>query len=109
MVKIAEALIKNHFPNFGLCSVTMIKPLSSTDLLKIVGPAKSVIALEEHSIFGGLGSAICELLSEQSPRRVLRLGINDRFTDKCGTYEYLMQEHELDTESLVTKIRSSQL
>ena len=64
-----------------------------------------IISLEEHSILGGLGGTISEVVSAGQPKKVLRLGIEDRFSNKCGTYEYLMFEHGLDEESLVKKIK----
>lgn len=109
MVKVAQGLIEKHFPGFGLCSVTMIKPMSTDSLLKAVGHAPQVITMEEHNVMGGLGSIVAEILSSRSPRRVLRLGIEDKFTDKCGTYEYLMKEHNLDSENLIRKINESQI
>lgn len=109
MVKIAQQIIENQFPDFGLFSVLQIKPMSETTLLNAIGGTRQVITLEEHNVMGGLGSVVTEILSERSPRRVLRIGIEDRFTDKCGTYEYLMHEHKLDPASIVAKIKASQV
>ena len=60
--------------------------------------------LEEHSIFGGLGSVITEICSEHSPLRILRIGVLDKFSHFCGDYEYLLKEHKLDSKSIVDKI-----
>ncbi len=109
MVKVAKDLISYDLPGFGLVSVSQIKPMPEKDVLSAIGKARSVISLEEHSIYGGLGSALAEILTISSPMRLLRLGIEDRFTDKCGTYEYLMMEHGLDPKSLVRKIRESKI
>ena len=57
--------------------------------------SKVVVVLEEHSVLGGLGSAITEIAAEFSPTRILRIGVNDRFSHYCGTYEYLLKEHGL--------------
>lgn len=107
MVSVARELISKNFEDFSLYSVSQIKPMTSESLLKVVGDASLVITMEEHNIMGGLGSVVSELLSESSPRKVLRLGINDKFTDKCGTYDYLMSELEIDSKSLVKKIKTS--
>lgn len=106
MVKVAQNLIENEFKGFGLCSVTMIKPFDEKTFSAITAQSDLIISLEEHSIYGGLGSTIAEYVSSTRPKRVLRLGIEDRFSDKCGTYEYLMLEHGLDAESLTKKIKS---
>lgn len=105
MVKTAQDIIENTFKDFGLCSVSMIKPLSTQELMIFTGSANLVITLEEHSVFGGMGSAISEVISSSTPKRVVRLGIEDKFSDKCGTYEYLMQEHELNREGVIMKIK----
>ncbi len=106
MVKVAEKLIEKEFPGYGLCSVSMIKPFDSIAFAKFTSVSDLVICLEEHSVLGGLGSTVAELVSSTKPKKVLRLGIDDRFSDKCGTYEYLMLEHKLDEKSLIEKIKS---
>lgn len=106
MVKTAQNLIQKEFTNFGLYSVSMIKPLDKSILLDAVGN-RTIITLEEHSVFGGLGGAVAEIISTTLPRKILILGIEDRFSDKCGSYEYLMLEHGLDHDSLKEKIKKS--
>lgn len=106
MVKVAQKMIENHFPGFGLHSVVQIKPFDEKSFLKATEKTNLVISLEEHSVFGGLGSTISEVVSSTIPKKVLRLGIEDKFSDKCGTYEYLMHEHKLNEEALVKKIKS---
>ena len=64
------------------------------------------MVLEEHSKFGGLGSLIAEIASESSPVKILHVAVNDRFSQKCGTYEYLLQEHELDFATVYKNIRN---
>ena len=93
-----------QFPLMALWSVPCIKPLNAPALCGIAGHSHSIITLEEHSIFGGLGSAVAEILSETIPTRILRIGVEDRFSEKCGTYEYLLKEHGLDTASIAEKI-----
>ena len=105
MVKVAEKMIEKEFKGFGLCSVTMIKPFDSQAFDKFTSSSELLISIEEHSVFGGLGSAISEYVTSTKPKKVLRLGIEDKFTDKCGTYEYLMVEHKIDEKSLIQKIK----
>ena len=60
--------------------------------------------MEEHSVLGGLGSLIAEIACEFSPLKILRVGVQDRFSHHCGTYEYLLKEHELDIDSVKAQI-----
>jgi transketolase len=106
MVKVAQKMIEKEFKGFGLCSVTQIKPFDGNAFTKFTAGSDLIISLEEHSVYGGMGSTIAELVTSTEPKKVLRLGIEDRFSDKCGTYEYLMVEHNLDENSLIQKIKS---
>jgi transketolase len=63
------------------------------------------VVLEEHSVLGGLGSVIAEIASEFAPVRILRVGVRDRFSHHCGTYEYLLKEHRLDRLAIEQQIR----
>jgi transketolase len=63
-----------------------------------------VVVLEEHSVLGGLGSTIAEIAAESAPVRFLRVGVQDRFSQYCGTYDYLLREHGLDREAVAQRI-----
>ncbi|HXH73859.1 MAG TPA: transketolase C-terminal domain-containing protein [Bacteriovoracaceae bacterium] len=105
MVKAAQDLIAGEFKDYGLYSVSMIKPFNEAALVKAVAGTPLVITMEEHSVYGGLGGAVAEITSTFSPKKVLRLGIEDKFSDKCGTWDYLMHEHGLDLKGLKAKIQ----
>jgi transketolase len=62
------------------------------------------VTLEEHSVLNGLGAAVTEIISEQTPTKVLRIGVPDRFSEYCGTYDYLMCEHGIDIETVARRI-----
>ena len=64
------------------------------------------MVFEEHSKFGGLGSLVAEISAEHSPTKILKIATNDCFSQKCGTYEYLLKEHGLDIETIQANIRS---
>jgi len=99
-VKIADAVQKNT----TVLSVPCIKPLNEESFAKAFKNKKQIFVIEEHSIYGGLGSAIAEVSGTIGGPRVNRLGIRDRFSKMCGTYQYLMKEHELDFESLLQNV-----
>jgi transketolase len=85
-------------------SVPTIKPFSVTTLRDIVSRSAGLVIMEEHSVLGGLGGTISELVSEHFPVRTLRIGVNDKFSKNCGTYSYLLKEHGLDTDSVRKKV-----
>ncbi len=104
LLKTAVGIASSHYPNASVWSVPSIKPINSQQVTTICQNHNAIVVFEEHSILGGLGSAITEIASEFSPRRILRIGVNDRFSHYCGTYEYLLKEHGLDRSTIELKI-----
>jgi transketolase len=84
-------------------SLPVVKPIDSETLLKSACKTKFVVTVENHSINGGIGSAVCEVLSENCPTRVLRIGVNDTF-GQSGTPKELLKYYQLDSESIVNRI-----
>lgn len=87
-------------------SVPFIKPINVAEVAEICRESRAVVTFEEHSVYGGLGSVISEIACEISPVRIMRIGVKDRFSEHCGTYEYLLKEHGIDRESIVSQITS---
>ena len=104
MVKTALK-VAEEFDHASVSSAPCLKPINKEQVLEICNNNEIVITLEEHSIFGGLGSIISEIASETSKAKVLRIGVEDRFTEYCGTYEYLLKEQGLDLSSVRSKIK----
>ncbi len=77
-----------------------IKPIDKETIIRCAKETNKIITIEDHSIYGGLGSAICEVLSEEYPKKVTRLGINDTF-GKSGNAEELMKYFKIDAEAIV--------
>ncbi|MBR4934011.1 MAG: transketolase family protein, partial [Clostridia bacterium] len=65
-----------------------------------------IITCEEHSIIGGLGSAVAEVLSEKCPTPVLKVGVNDEF-GRSGPAKELVSYFHLDAESIAAKAREA--
>lgn len=86
-------------------SAPILKPLRPDDVCAAAGESSGLFTLEEHSVLGGLGAAVSEITSEQQPTRVLRIGVMDKFSEHCGTYDYLLREHGLDIGTLRERIR----
>ena len=89
--------------NPKIVNIHTIKPLPEKHILECVKNASVVITVEDHSIIGGLGSAISELLSEISPKRVLRIGLSDIFPESAPP-EDLYRKYGLDAPSIAKRI-----
>ena len=85
-------------------SVPTIKPIDLRVLGGICRQADWLVVLEEHSVIGGLGACVAEAVTSTRPVPVCRIGVEDRFSEFCGTYEYLLREHRLDAESVKRRI-----
>lgn len=85
-------------------NVSTIKPLDKETLLASAKKTGAVVTAEEHQVSGGLGSAVCELLSEELPTRVVRVGVHDRF-GQSGSADALITHYGLDTSGLLAAIK----
>ena len=105
LAEVCEAanLLKQKGVNAEVISLPVVKPLDSKTILDSAKKTKLVVTVENHSILGGIGSAICELLSESLPTRVLRIGMNDTF-GQSGTPADLLKYYGLDAESIANRI-----
>lgn len=98
--------ISSFYKGAGVSSVPTIKPVNIEQIAGLCGANDLIVTMEEHSITGGLGSVVSEISSEKAPVKICRIGINDRQSQYCGTYEYLIAEHKLDNASIQVKINS---
>jgi len=83
-----------------------IKPLDKETILKSAAKTGKVLVVEEHSIYGGLGSAVAELLSQEYPLPVKILGIPDVFGESAGSREELLEKNGLNANN-IRKVISS--
>ena len=86
-----------------IINIPVIKPLDCGTIINSVNKTGLAVTVENHSILGGLGSAVCETLSEKAPHQVLRIGINDTF-GQSGTPNELLKYYGLDAESIAKKV-----
>lgn len=93
------------WPGSAVWSVPSIKPLDAQHVAAICRRRVAVV-LEEHSVYGGLGSAVAEATAAHAPVPVCRVGINDRFSASCGSYGHLLREHGLDLASVRSRVRA---
>ena len=105
LLRTAIEIANSDYPEAGVWSVPFIKPIDTKQVVSICSQSKVVVVLEEHSVLGGLGSVITEIASEFSPVKILRIGVSDRFSHFCGSYEYLLKEHALDQSAIEKQLR----
>lgn len=101
-LKAAEILAEKDI-NAEVISVPVVKPLDSETIINSVKKTGLAITVENHSIYGGLGSAVCECLSEKHPAKVYRIGINDTF-GQSGDAKELLKLYGLDTLGIANKV-----
>lgn len=105
MVRTAMELVDQGL-DAEVWSVPCIKPLSRQQLSEITSRIDHVITLEEHSTMGGLGAAVAEHTTESGPVSILRIGIEDRFSASCGSWDHLLKEHRIDLNSVQQSIKA---
>lgn len=86
-------------------NIHTIKPLDEELIVAAAKETGKVVTVEEHSVIGGLGSAVCDCLSQKAPTRVMKIGINDVFGES-GPAAALLQKYGLDAESIYQKVKS---
>ncbi|MCC8081111.1 MAG: transketolase family protein [Lachnospiraceae bacterium] len=86
-------------------NIHTIKPLDEEIVIASAHKTGKVVTVEEHSVIGGLGSAVCDVLSEKAPTRVMKIGVDDEFT-VSGPAVQLIRKYGLDAESICGKIKA---
>lgn len=85
-------------------NIATIKPLDSELIIQSAKKTGKVVTAEEHSIIGGLGSAVCECLSEFAPTKVFRIGVRDRFGES-GSAAALIEKYEMDGKGVYRQVK----
>lgn len=86
-------------------NIHTIKPLDEDLVVKAAKETGKVVTVEEHSVIGGLGSAVCDVLSEKCPTQVMKIGINDTFGESGPAVE-LVKKYGLDADSIYEKVKA---
>mgnify|MGYP002510981622 CR=1 FL=1 len=82
-----------------------IKPLDEELVVKAAQETGKVVTVEEHSVVGGLGGAVAEVLSEKAPTKMLRIGINDVFGES-GPAVKLLEKYGIDANGIYAKVKA---
>lgn len=108
-ITVAEAInakekLKEQGINVRVIDINTIKPIDKDMIIKCAKETKKIITVEDHNIIGGLGSAVCEVLAENYPVKVIRMGIKDTFGES-GKAEELVKKYQIDCDSIIEKIK----
>ena len=96
----AQEILKERGINVRVVDIHTIKPIDRELIVKCAKETDKIITVEDHSIIGGLGSAVCEVLAEEYPTKVIRMGIPDCF-GKSGKATDLMKYFRIDAQAIV--------
>ncbi len=100
----AEMLAKDGI-EAKVINIHTIKPLDEELVIAAAKETGKVVTIEEHSVIGGLGSAVCDVLSEKAPTQVMKIGINDTFGESGPAVE-LIKKYGLDADSIYAKVKA---
>lgn len=101
----AALLLKEKGVDAQVINIHTIKPLDEEMILSAARQTGRIFTVEEHSIIGGLGSAVAELLGEKCPTKITRIGVRDVFGES-GPAKELLHKYELDAEGIANRILS---
>ena len=103
--KVAVEELKDEGTQIGFVNVHTIKPIDKEFIAKLKGKCSKLVVFEEHTVVGGLGSAIIDALDEAKIRsvEVIRCGVNDEYP-KAGDYNYMLSTLGLDSVGIKTKL-----
>ena len=99
----AKSELEKQGINARVIDIHTIKPIDKEMIIKCAKETDKIITIEDHNIIGGLGSAVCEVLAEENPKKVIRMGIKDCF-GKSGKAEELMKYFEITSEDIVKQV-----
>jgi transketolase len=102
---IAAKELKKHKINARVLDLHTIKPLDEEKIIKAATETGGIITVEEHSVIGGLGGAVSELLSEKRPTLMKRMGISDRFGESSRNYITLLEKYGLSSAHIVNEAK----
>lgn len=103
---IVADMLKEENINARVINMSTIKPIDTDLIIKAAKETKAIVTAEEHSVIGGLGSAVSEVVSESNPTIVKKVGMNDCFGES-GTPGELLEKYGLTAEKIVEKVKEA--
>jgi len=101
----AAKILKGEGINLRVINIHTIKPIDKEIIIQSAKECRFIFTAEDHNIIGGLGSAVAEVLSENYPAKIIRIGLPDVFGES-GTPEALYKKYGFNAESLARKIEA---
>jgi transketolase len=101
----AEKLLAADGIDAEIINIHTIKPIDRELVIASAKKTGKVVTVEEHSVIGGLGSAVAEVLCEEAPTKLLRIGVNDTFGESGPAVE-LLHKYGLDAEGIYNKVKA---
>lgn len=89
----------------GVIDMHTIKPLDEEAVIQAAEKTGKIVTVEEHSVIGGLGSAVCDVVAQKAPAKVLKIGVNDVFGES-GPAAELIKKYGLDADSIYEKVKA---
>ena len=86
-------------------NIHTIKPLDEELIAEAAKETGKIVTVEEHSVIGGLGSAVCDVVAEKAPAKVMKIGINDTYGESGPAVE-LVKKYGLDADSIYVKVKA---
>lgn len=102
-IKAKEELEKQGI-NVRVVDIHTIKPIDKETIIRCAKETKKLISIEDHSVIGGLGTAISEVLIEEYPTKLIKMGIKDEF-GKSGKATELLEYYGLTAKNIIEKIK----
>ena len=100
----AQEQLKENGIDVRVVDIHTIKPIDRDIIIKCAKETKKLISIEDHNVIGGLGSAISEVLTDECPTELIRLGINDTF-GKSGNAVELMEYFGITAERIIENVK----
>lgn len=92
--------------NARVINIHTLKPIDKDVLIKAAKETGAIVTVEEHNVIGGLGSAVSEVLCEEYPVPVIKVGVNDTFGES-GTPDQLLEKYGLTSANVVEKVKKA--
>ena len=99
----AQKILKEKGVDVRVVDIHTIKPIDKKLIIKCAKETKKLISVEDHSVIGGLGTAISEVLTDNYPKKLVRMGIDDTF-GRSGRAEDLMKYYGIDKNAIVEEL-----
>lgn len=101
----AAAILKEQGINVRVLDMATIKPLDSEAVIKAAKETGAIMTIEDHTVFGGQGAAVSEVVVQNCPLSMEIVGIQDKFGES-GDPELLYRDHGMDVDSIVAKAKA---